>query len=299
MSVKNKLTIYLIKDDFTDFDKIINSYQNVNKINDDTCVYFNYSTNIKPRWVTNFLKNLPDTDKMFVANARAVLLKRINFQNNYSKIFAITMGYGKNMLSEDVTVERFGLKVTLNCIKDNSIRRLNRINIGGNQKYSHEQLPLKSSIYDFDININSDLVSYITGETDSFVKGIVSGGDALTCSADVDISNIDKLLIKIFNYYKSEKYKENYEWIDHIKEVTSESEKEMLNKFLIESINNSCNLFWMAEPEIIPYEHISGYKYHGNKIFENIDINEVKQSFRKKLTSIEQLKSKKNISYFI
>ncbi|QNO15236.1 TIGR04141 family sporadically distributed protein [Alkalicella caledoniensis] len=179
MSKKNKLTIYLIKQEFENFQEIIKSSNDIKIIDDNTYVYLGYSENIKPHWATNFLKDSVDTENLFVANARAVALKRVNIGNVKSRIFAIVMGYGKNMLNDDVIEERFGLKVSLNSIKHDSLRRINKTNIGGNQKLSYEQLPLKSKINDFGLDINRDLVSHITGESDTFVKGTISGSDAL------------------------------------------------------------------------------------------------------------------------
>lgn len=178
MPKKNKLTIYLIKQDIENFQDIIKTYKDSIKLDDNTSVYLGCSENIKPSWATNFLKNSVDTKNLFVANARAVVLKRVNFENNKFRIFAIVMGYGKTMLNDDVIEERFGLKVCLNSIKYDSLRRINKTNIGGNQKLSYEQLPLKSNIRDFGLDINRDLVSHITGESDSFFKGTISGSDA-------------------------------------------------------------------------------------------------------------------------
>ncbi|QNO15237.1 TIGR04141 family sporadically distributed protein [Alkalicella caledoniensis] len=108
----------------------------------------------------------------------------------------------------------------------------------------------------------------------------------------MDITKIGEFLIKVFNQYKSDKYKENFAWIDQIQNIKSSSEKEKLNSFLIESINNNSNQFWMAAPELVDWENIRGYKYHGKEIFDDIDVNEVKKSFSNPLISIDQLKSK-------
>lgn len=108
----------------------------------------------------------------------------------------------------------------------------------------------------------------------------------------MDITNIGEFLVKVFNQYKSDKYKENFDWIDQIQDIKSSSEKDKLNNFLIESINKNSGLFWMAAPELVNWENIRGYKYHRKIIFDDIDINEVKKSFSTPLTSIEQLKSK-------
>ncbi len=292
---KNKLSIFLIKEEFAYFEDIMRDYNSMQSIDADTEVYLGYSSKVKPQWATNFLTSKVDTNSLFVANARAVLLQRVKIvETGGTRIFAITMGYGKNMLNDDVTEERFGIKVVLNTISNNSLRRVNKVNIGGNQKLSYEQLPLKSGIADFGIDINRDLVSHITGisDVDDYAKGAISGSDALFVSAEVDISNINDFLVKTYKRYCSHTYKQNFSWIDHIQNVKSQRENTILNNYLIEAVNNQSPLFWMAVPDVINWTEISGFKYNGQTIFDDIDIHEVCASFRNPLTTTDQLKAK-------
>ena len=189
----------MIKEDFIEDDDIIEKYNNNASIDGVGTVYWGDSRINVPQWATSFFVGSINTENIFTANARAVLLVRIPVgQDGAERIFAITMGYGKNMLKDNVAEERFGLKVILNTIKPDSLRRINKVNIGGNQKLSNEQLPLKSGINDFGLDINRDLVSSIAGVSDDedYAEGILAGGDILTLAAEVDITNIVDFLKK-------------------------------------------------------------------------------------------------------
>lgn len=287
----------MIKTEFVNDEDIIQEYGTSEEIEDVGMLYLGFSRATVPKWAESFFINRIRTDNVFTANARAVLLVRISVGES-TRTFALTMGYGKNMLKDDVYEEQFGLKVILNTIKPDSLRRISKINIGGNQKLSNEQLPLKSDINDFGLDINRDLVSHITGISDDeeYATGTLSGGDILSVTAEVDITNIVTFLTKTYQKYSLERYKSNFGWIDQIQDIKDSRLIERLNETMIEMINARSSNIWMAVPEIIDWTAIKGFKYHGREILDDIYIDKVKESFREPLTNIEQLKSKRIIA---
>ena len=293
MANKNKLSIYLIRNEFTIDEDIIENYYSSQVIDDVGTVFLGYSHANPPKWAISFLTERVNTENLFVSNARAVLLVRVNITQEEQRVFAVVMGYGKNMLKDDVVEERFGLKVVLNTIKPNSLRRINKRDIGGNQKLSDEQLPLKAGINDFGIDINRDLVGYIAGvsDDDEYAPGIIAGGDILSLTAEVDITNVVSFLRKTYNKYIMDVYKENFAWIDQIQDVKDSRVIERLNAALISAINDNNSSIWMAVPDVIEWSEIRGFKY-GSDIHDDIFIDKVKDSFREGLSSFEQLKSK-------
>lgn len=293
MANKNKLSIYLIKNEFVNDEDIIENYNNSQIIEDVGTVYLGQSYANPPKWASSFLTDRVNTDKLFVSNARAVLLVRISREEQ--RTFAVVMGYGKNMLKDDVVEERFGLKVVLNTIKSNSLRRINKRDIGGNQKLSDEQLPLKAGINDFGIDVNRDLVGYITGvsDDDEYAPGIIAGGDILSLTVDIDITNIVGFLERTYDKYIMNEYKENFAWIDQIQDVKDSRVIERLNNSLVTAINEGSNNIWMAVPVVLDWSEIRGFKYCGSDIYDDIFITKVKDSFIEGLSSFEQLKNKR------
>lgn len=297
MAAKNKLSVYLIKEKYSHSDqaiikpdsKLLVDLPNVGK------VYFSPSKNSVPEWVESFFHGSLGDAPIFNANARSVLISRVLVSEKQERAFAITMGYGKNMLADDVIEEDFGLKVVLNTITPDSLRRINKVNIGGNQKASNEQLPLEAGIDDFGFDIERDLVSTITGRSsdESFTTGIVTGSDLLSLTAEVDITNLCGFLKQIYNHYSSNEYKNNFAWIDHIRRVKSQSTKEELDAEVIRLINENSPQVWMAVPEVINWEDINGFKCKGNEIVQDIDIALVCSGLNNPLTHIEQLKRKR------
>lgn len=296
MAEKNKLSIYLVKDEFSASDQTIlkngavmlADLENVGK------VYYLPSQTHEPAWVNTFFRGNLGNARIFTSNARAVLICRVNVAEGVTKAFAITMGYGKNMLADDVIEEDFGLKVVLNTISHESLRRINKVNIGGNQKSSNEQLPLASNIDGFGFDIDRDLISTITGYSDDedFASGIMTGSDLLSLTAEVDVTNLGSFLQKAHSRYISTQYRQSFGWIDHIRRVKSAAIIERLDAEVIRLISENSPKVWMAVPEVIEWEKISGFKYAGREVYDDIDIQRVCSGLKTPLTHIDQLKGK-------
>lgn len=302
MANSNKLSIYLIKDEFGNDDDMIlgNGKELLADIPNIGHVYYRPSFSKPPLWLSSFFGDTINADHIFSANARAVLLVTVQINEGdrqVTKTFAVTMGYGKYLFNENVIEDDFGLRVVLNTIKPDSLRRINKTNIGGNLKTSNEQLPLKSQIDDFGFDIDRDLIGMITGYSDDeeYAKGMLSGGDLLSLTAEVDITNIVDFLKKTYSKYKLATYKNNFSWVDHIKKVKDTRTIEELDTELVRLMIADSPSIWMAVPEVIEWEEIAGFRYCGRELYDDIDIALIKNSFRNGFTNIEQLKTGRRI----
>lgn len=74
-------------------------------------------------------------DELYQANSRAILIDKLDIDGE-QKIFALAFGYSKNLFAEDVIEKQFGLKIVLNTVGINDIRKISKVNVGSNQKKS-------------------------------------------------------------------------------------------------------------------------------------------------------------------
>lgn len=99
-----------------------------------------------------------------------------------------------------------------------------------------------------------------------------------------------------YSRYKSNKYKEEFSWLDNIKEVKEKGLKDCLNEELIRQINiyNFDNV-WMAVPEIIEWEKVREFRFKKSKNgYDDIELQEFLNLFSaKKINNAEILKSRK------
>ena len=300
---KNKLSIYLIKDEIKEdkiFDKEKNSVEILKKHSDNKVSYFVPTRIHPPVWLKNFFEM--DSEKLRQANARVVLLDKLSI-NGKERIFAIVFGYAKNLFAADVLEEQFGLKIVLNSVDINSIRKISKISIGSNQKHSQEQMPKTANINEFGFDLDRDLITTVTAKCkdESFEKANITGGDIFSLLVDVNLDNIDEFLEKCYKKYQENKYKDNFEWIDNIKEIKSKKEIEKLDNNLINYIlEKRWDCICMSIPEIISWEGISGFKYlNSDELDDDISIEKFINSLRNELTSIEQIKRRKVYMYDI
>ena len=209
---RNKLSIYLIKEGVNEeniFDEDSN-IQLLKKYNNNKKLYYIPSWIHSPRWLDEFFGI--ESNELQQTNSRAILIDKLNI-NGEEKTFALTFGYSKNLFAEDVIEEQFGLKIVLNTVGINDIRKISKISVGSNQKQSQEQMPKATNINEFGFDLERDLIKSVTGKCNDkmFEKVNLIGGDIFSILVERDINNIDEFLIYCYKKYKEEKYKENFE----------------------------------------------------------------------------------------
>ena len=295
---KNRLSIYLIKEEIEE-EKIFekdSGVQLLKEYDQNKKLYYLPSWIHSPAWLNGFFEM--ECDELRQANSRAVLINKLEVDGK-TRIFALTFGYAKNLFAEDIIEEQFGLKIVLNTVGINDIRKISKISVGSNQKQSQEQMPRATNINEFGFDLERDLIKTVTGkcEDETFGKANLIGGDIFSVLVERDINNIEEFLVYCYKKYKEEKYKENFEWIDNIKEVKSKGEKENLDNILIQYINSKkYDCVWMSIPEVIDWEGVNGFNYtNDDVVYDDIIIEKVVDSLRNDLISVEQLKRKKII----
>ena len=293
----NRITIYMIKED-VDYNSVLKgyAYKNILRSDENSVTYFYPTVQNRPEWLTSYFK-VSDSNNICNANAKVISLHRLVLDGK-ERIFAIPFGNGKSLLNDDVIEEQFGIKTLLNSVPKNGFRQLCSSNYGGDHRTRNEQVPKKTDISEFGFDIYSDFLRRATAKSEEelFNKNTITGGDLLSVSVPVTIDNINDFLIKCYERYKSDKYKENFSWLDNIKEVKDKSLKLKLNNELLLNINNrNIDRVWMAVPEVIDWEDVSEFKYNSSLSgFDDVDIEQIYCLFKDGfILNIDSLKSKK------
>lgn len=286
----NKISVYLLKDDVGINDILKKEYEKLDFNNGS--FYYDKSYRNPPSWINNFFNsNLNDID-LFNQSSRGIYFTKIEVDSK-EKIFAIPFGYGHTMIDKMYCVDNFGLKLVLNIVDRESIRKIGKRTLSSDPKNTIEQLGKIGAISDFGIDIEQDLIEEITGKPksihkDKFGENLVTGKTAFTISTKVNIDNINDFLKICFDYHKKDDYKEDFSFIDQVQEI---KDTESLNNKLIEKFKDSAveNIqLWMAIPEIIEWEDIAGFSFSNKK--ENL-INDISLKDFKKSLSDQQLEN--------
>jgi uncharacterized protein (TIGR04141 family) len=147
-------TIYLIKKSIIEVEKIIVldkiTDQDEIKINGELLghLYIKKPYSNPPRW-SRIFDSYFDTSRFgYVSSSSALLLIYEN-----ERYFAVTFGQGRYLMQPDCWEERFGLKVALNSIAEDSIKSLDKKTFDDISKITREQASRKVSAQEFGLDI--------------------------------------------------------------------------------------------------------------------------------------------------
>lgn len=293
----NKISVYLIKEDI-DYNMILKDYvYNYELLSTENSTTYYYPTKMSvPTWLSDYFKYDKTVD---ILNSRAKVISLHKLQvGEKERIFAIPFGSGLYLLNDDVIEEQFGLKVLLNSVSKDGFRKVNISNYGGNHRTKDEQMPKKADISEFGFDIYNDFLRRATAksEEDVFSKNVITGGDLFSVNVPVDIDNVDEFLLFCYNRYLSDNYKENFSWLDNIKEVKEKGKKNILNAELLKQLNeHNFDKVWLAVPEVVDWEKISDFRFKKSiKGTDDIEITDFVKLFdNEQISDIEILKSRK------
>jgi uncharacterized protein (TIGR04141 family) len=278
-SKTNKLTIYMIKPEYQEFEQIVETKDEGRAIDGVGKFYSEESFPHSPDWIKDFFgSTIGEGLNIKTSSARGALL--ITVEHEGEKIlFLVSFGFGKFLLKKGVFEERFGLRVVLNVVDPKSLRSIDKTSLGSVLKHSREQITRDGVSADFGIDIEQDLIHSVTGRAkDTRFGKTVTGRDALSVSVKVDVNNINDFLKICLERYKSEDYKENFGWIDQIADVRATKQIDDLNNKLIVKLNqNDFDKVWMAVPEVVDWVDIKGFRYLRQKevdVHDDLDIKD-------------------------
>lgn len=259
----NKLTVGLVKPELTEFHEIVRAGTDAITVEGIGTFYKEPSHPRPPSWIADFFGTTLGTGlDLMSSSAKGVLLIRVP-DGEGNRICAVIFGLGRHLLNEGVLEERFGLKVVLNSVDPDSLRSIDKTALGAIPKHSREQISRESGAANFGIDIEQDLVSSVTGKSRVPIFGrTISGRDTFAASAKFDVGNVADFLDEVLKQYRSEVYKERFDWIEQIKDVRSKATIDRLNGVLVHRLQTaSLEHIWMAPPDILEWADVKGFRY--------------------------------------
>jgi len=299
MQVSNNIAIYLIKQGYIDPKQILKAELKSKRVNDIGVFYYGDSYKKEPSWIKKFFESSLGNIELFNASSRGILVIPVNVEINRQRLFALTFGYGWQYLKEGVYEERFGLKTVLNVVDPECLRKISKKNMSVSPKDTSEQLSKAGIISDFGIDVEQDLICSVTGKClDSKTFGkTVTGAAAFHVSVKIDVHTINEFLKLCYEKYQSKSYQKNFSWVDQISEIKDPIIIDRLDGQLIDELKTTTHVTWMAVPEILVWENVSGFRYTVTKgdLYDDIHIQKflstLSESEREQLT-ISNLKEK-------
>lgn len=261
---RHSVSVYAIKPSFRSPDDIIKpraemTSRNLRIGSTRSHLYIAPAERRVPRWAEIF-GNRIDVDELgiYTSNAAGVLLIPTS-----QRFFALTFGFGRYLLRNEVIEERFGLKATLNAIDPESIRSLDRKSFESLARQVHEQATRPAPARDFGLDIEQDMLRAVVGTPkDPSFASRMYGKDAVVANINHGLEDIVNFLERCDAFARDKSYKKTYPWVDHIAEISDKAKISDLDESLLKRIKHrNFDGLWLALPERIEWHRVDGFKF--------------------------------------
>jgi uncharacterized protein (TIGR04141 family) len=134
------------------------------------------------------------------------------------KVFVLTFGHGRTRLQDDWLEQSFGRRVALNSIEPGKLVEVNLEQVFAKWHVASERAPRASSVDEFDVEFDRDLVASIEGISSRKIFGKKLRGST-NLRVDVPFSKLREVLDSAARHFDSDEYKKHWPEIDNIDPV--------------------------------------------------------------------------------
>jgi uncharacterized protein (TIGR04141 family) len=138
------------------------------------------------------------------------------------KTFVLTFGYAWAKLDDDWLEPDFGRRIALNLIPPDQLVEIHVEQIFAKWHVARERAPRASSVQEFGVQFDRDLVASVEGVPSNSQFGKKIRG-ATSLRVEVPFSQLTDLLKESITYFESDSYKKKWPEIDNMKVVTDEA----------------------------------------------------------------------------
>ena len=214
----------------------------------------------------------------------------------HERVFAVSFGFARYWIDETRIVRRFGMIVSLNTVHPDRIRSVDREEFETIQRKTRSQTSVGSSIENFGLNVERDLVRSVTGqpENQAFARH-VAGADNLIISAPLTFDQLGRKCGEALDHFGRDAYRERYGWIDNFTRVTDPVLIAELDAALVEALRRGedGNAF-LTPPDTLDTQEHRGFRYphqrRGTDAFPDLRIEDFLERINAAEISLENLK---------
>jgi len=217
------LSIYLLRPDRVDqFEKALLAATNALPLADggDGYVLAMQSPRVAPSWqkpLKDILKN-PSAFSLSTESPGALAVIHLS-----GKTFVLSFGHAWAKLQDEWLEQSFGRRVALNSIDPNKLVEINMEQVFANWHLSRERSPRASSVNEFGVEFDRDLVASIEGLSSKKLFGKKLRG-ATNLRVQVPFSQLRKVLDSAGRHFDSDDYKKRWPEVDNISPIDDDAQ---------------------------------------------------------------------------
>lgn len=267
---RRTLTLYLAKPDVQDFEAVL-SEKAIEKLGqpntqvvdapdfaDGARLYVFSSNAFTPTWLRELAQQFGADDNVLTSSASAVLV----FEKD-DRLFASTFSFGWMHINEENIEGDFGLRVALNGLNDEKLRRLERANLGDAMR-GVSQSPFQREFESFGLDDALDLVRKISGNAnDNSSADVLTGAKSIKLGGEFDITDLPELASECVVAYESDAYRDtSFRVLDLVTPIADLRRIRSLDAELCDRIRNDTGEFELGLPDTQEVQTV-GYKFVG------------------------------------
>ena len=264
MARQRNVSFYLVKEPLTDFDSVLSRNDDTVQIElgataglpfEGRLVMKNQQTN-PPWWAPWLRRSLDEVPDLQNASNSAALALRSG-----GRLFVITFGYGRNLMSLDSFERDFGLRVALNVVDPNSLRSVDARTFEQLTVTTRSQTSRTTSLENFRVSRAEDIVKGVTGTPqDQTISSRITGADAAKLTYVPDLAQLHNKCNQLLTAYRSDNYKREFGFIDDLRAIRDPLRIASLNDELIGRLQDrDLGTVHMAPPEVTDVENVDQF----------------------------------------
>ena len=227
-----RYNIYMMKESVTLFDDALDDGKNFERhqvktdiIKDGLIIKETQSESYPPKWK----KKLDDIAVNPIGPAYNNSASAVLWIKKGGRIFALPYGHGRKFIREDAVERRFGLKVALNTVDPHELKSVDAKAIDTLAANKHIETSQTTEINAFGMDLQRDIMRAVAGNPrdENFARRLV-GKDSISIVCWKDMDEIEDLLGQLKVAYESDKYKQDFSFVDNIAPVQDPVRKQEL-----------------------------------------------------------------------
>lgn len=282
------MSIYLLKYDVTAKDAIKDGrgYEEasvVTKAIPELRVFLKRGIRKQPWWKTYLGL---DSDLSQQLNSAAAFVE-IN-----KRTFVLTFGSGQHLLEEDSYVHDFGTRVVLNAVDPNKLKSADTLDPESSQR-RRTQIPYDGDLALLSFTGDSSVLKRLTGKAKSEHSDLVrsvTGAAGLRVTTPTEPSDLEDLLKRLHELYKSKEFCKTFPDIAQIQPITDPDIVDQLNEKLVASVFDISAPIVLTVPDVLDYGDETYVQFSGrgaSEIFDDVYIKHYREYLEGRNVSAE------------
>lgn len=227
----------------------------------DGVIYVKERAAGRPKWATQ----LDELHGAQIPNLTTLSASAVVFVKSKKRVVAFVFGYGRYLLDDSKFVLDFGIKTALNSLDNKTLRSVDLYSMEQEPMQKRTQAVRNSNINAFGIDVSRDILKAVTGEARAGIdwETIHGGGAQFSFTAKIlGFEELSQLAEALSDLYNLSIYKTDFEWVDNIQRVQSDSLRATLDGLLVSDLQKGVpSDLQLTLPEIGEWDKIAGFSY--------------------------------------